>query len=205
MRPSEFRMMTRDLIVRAGGGLTVDLRRSSTLRNQRTGAAVVALTFAAGAASGATAVTLRADHLRGDLIAGSQFTVSGHAAPYVVQSDATAQLDGSLVLSILPGLSGAVSMGATATVTVSTVDARYEAMQVNVDSETVSPTLDGVARKLHLAAVPGRRAPREGDLLLSASGAFGARERVAKVHALEPRPGEAVRWTVSLATQSGVA
>lgn len=208
MNPGRFRSMTRRLIRRAGGGLNVTLRRSSSLNDQRTGDSASALVVAAAAIAGATTIVLELAApalLRGELVAGATFELEGHATTYTTTAAASVSKAGELTLTFTPGLEAPSNEGDDATIVSSVVDAAYEAMQARLDEETVTPQLDGLTRVLHLAAVVGRRAPQQDDLLLAAAGDYGRNERVAHVTTLEPRPGQPVRWTVWLVTKTGAS
>jgi hypothetical protein len=92
----------------------------------------------AAAVLGATAVTLDAPFVKGQVKAGDTFTIEGDAQTYTIQADKTAATSGFVNLSIAPGLAVAAAGGEAVTFTfnggaaplIRTAIADYEASEV---------------------------------------------------------------------------
>lgn len=183
-------------------GVTVTLRRNSNLRHQVNSTAISALTVASAVLAGVTTIDLEADSLAGKLIAGATFTIAGNATVYTTTANVEAEAGELAAVTFTPALAANAAEGAVVTIVQSYSDQVYRAHQAALDRESVSATIDGLARRLELAVDPGARAPEENDRIVAG---LSRVERVAHVQAHEPELGYTVRWSIWTSTMAGVA
>jgi len=176
----------------AGGGLTVTLRRNSTLRHAVTQAAVASLTLAAAASAGETLIDLVAANMTGELVAGAQVTIA--AAVYTTLNSVRAA-DGGLLagVQLSPVLAGSGAIGAAAEVTRSYSDAAYSAMRTELAQEGLDGWVEGASKSYRLSAANDVRAPEERDVV---SDGAARKELVKRVRILEPGSDGAIGWQV---------
>lgn len=177
-----------------GRGLTLTLRRRSSLRHRTSGTAISALTVATAALAGATALDLEAALLKGELVVGAKFTIAGDATVYTATTTNDAGLDGKLqAVGISPALAQNAALGAAVTVTQSWSDETYPAARASLDEELLDGYLEGSVRAYRLSAAGGKRKPLRGDLLWAGD---GSKETVGKVATSGPAGGDGVGWNV---------
>lgn len=196
------RQMVENVIAFMSPGVTLTLRRDSTLIHGANSTPISALTTVGAAVAGAATLSLAATKLRGRLVEGATFTIAGDLTVYTVGADVDAVSGALTAVPISPVLAGNVAGGTAVTITQSHADQAYQAFQGEHDRETASSTMDGSVRRLELAVPAGGRAPKEKDRIV---GGFDSSERVIHVKAHEPELGYPVRWTVMLSTSPGVA
>lgn len=182
-------------------GVTLTLRRYSTLANARTSASITAFSLTAAAAEGATSFSMSATDLRGRLISGSQLTITGDPTTYTTTADVDAEAGVLNDIPITPALTQAAAKFAPVNGQFY-VDQAYQALEASHDRETASSTIDGVTRRLELVVAAGARAPKEKDLVVSG---FSSHEVVVHVSNVEPQQGYPVRWSVLLSSSAGVS
>lgn len=195
------RQMVENVIDFMAPGATLTLRRDSTLVQGGTSAPVTSFTAATAAAAGASVLSISGSSMRGRLVAGAKFLVTGDPTVYTVTEDRLA-VDGVLEdVPFTPVLSQDVAKFAPISFSQYHGDQAYKAFEAEFDRETASSTIDGSVRRLELAVPTGGRAPKEKDRVV---GGFNALERVVHVKAHQPEDGYPVRWTVLLSSSPGV-
>jgi hypothetical protein len=174
-----------------GDGLSVTLRRRSTLRHKVTNAPITALVLAAAASGGASVVDLTATSLLGELVAGSQVTIAAvvYTTTNSVKANDAEQLIG---VAITPVLAAPASQGAAASVTRSYSEQLYTAMRSELVTEGLDGWVEGASLSYRLSAGDAVRAPEKGDLVYDGSERV---EAVKRVRELEPGVG-VIGWQI---------
>lgn len=195
--PAAARAVTSTAVRFFGGDRTVTLRRRHSLQLQSTGEPVSALRTDGAQLAGVVALNLKGSGgvagatVRGTLIAGATFTLTGDATVYTVGADVSASTAGKLAaVAIAPALVVGVSDGVLVTLVHAYADRTVYALRGEEDrrDDDRGRELGGIA--YHLVG-DDLAAPEAGDLILDGTETW----TVASVRPVSPG-GSPARWTV---------